>query len=233
MQKIKLNTEEMIEKLSAKAKESGWKFLEWYFYQLDFISIVNELVNEVNNGHRFTPPMSYMFNGFFKCPYDKLKVVVIGQDPYPKEGVADGISFSCSRTMKVQPSLRYIFKAIDSDLHYGYEGDPDLTRWAEQGVLMLNTALTCRVNNVGSHYHLWDNFTKHLLEHLNKYKKELIIVLLGKKAESWGKYLKNHQLIKVSHPASAVYSGGVWDSRDMFNKVNDHLYEIGESEIKW
>lgn len=233
MKKIKLDTNEIVRNLSAKANKSGWKFLEWFFYQLEFISILTELANEVDKNYRFTPPLSYMFNGFFKCPYDKLKVVVIGQDPYPKEGVADGISFSCSRTMKLQPSLRYIFKAIDSDLHYGYDGNPDLTRWAEQGVLMLNTALTCRVNNVGSHYHLWDNFTKLLLEYLNKSDKDLIIVLLGNKAKQWKKYLKNHKIIEVSHPASAVYSGGTWDSRDMFNKVNDHLSEIGESEIKW
>jgi len=232
MKTVEINVPEIVEKLTKKANDSNWRFLDWFFNQLDFPVILSDLANELDGGHKFTPPLKDMFSAFFNCPEDKLKVVIIGQDPYPQEGVADGISFSCSKTMKEQPSLRYIFNEIEK-LYADYDRNPNLSRWSEQGVLMFNTALTCRVNGIGTHYHIWDNFTKKFLEYLNKYKKNLIIVLLGKKAEDWKYMLSNQIILKAPHPASAAYSGGNWNSNDLFKKINDELLQLDKEPIIW
>ena len=123
------------------------------------------------DGKRFTPPLKQVFRAFEECPYDDLKVIFIGQDPYPQLGVADGISFSCGNTNKVQPSLRYIFEEIERTVYQEFPSyqDPDLTRWSKQGILMLNTALTVEVGKIGSHYDIWKPFTAYLLDWLNNY----------------------------------------------------------------
>ena len=145
MDKIEINIETLRETLNTKLAESGWdKMLSPYTNGLSFDHIMNTLVDNVNQDKRFTPRFKDVFNAFYECPYDKVKVVIVGQDPYPQLGVADGIAFSCSRKGKTEKSLQYIFKAL-----YGeYEGhDNDLRRWSNQGVLMINTAFTCEINN--------------------------------------------------------------------------------------
>ena len=136
--------------LNNKLEESGWdRMLSPYVNGLSFDHIMNTLIEHVENGKRFTPKFKDVFNGFHECPYDKMKVVIVGQDPYPQLGVADGIAFSCSRKGKTEKSLQYIFKAL-----YGeYEDyNNDLRRWSNQGVLLINTAFTCEINKIGSHY---------------------------------------------------------------------------------
>ncbi|BCV01498.1 MAG: hypothetical protein CM15mV42_1800 [uncultured marine virus] len=156
---------------------------------------------------------------------------MIGQDPYPQLGVADGISFSCSHTKKENPSLRYIFDELQQQ-YPNASRDPDLKRWSKQGVLMLNTALTVQVGKIGSHYSIWSSFTDYLFNELNK-RDDLIIVLLGKKAEQYEMRLMNNTILKVAHPASAAYKGGKWDSKNLFIKVNDLLKEQGNNLITW
>ncbi len=169
-----------------------------------------------------------MFNGFYECPYDDLKVVIVGQDPYPQLGVADGIAFSCSRKGKAEKSLQYILKALEDK-----DGDVDLRRWSNQGVLLINTAFTCEVNSIGSHYDLWKPFSKYIFENINRHKKNIPVILMGKKAESWEIHLNNQKIFKVSHPASAAYRGGEWDCNDVFNKVNQELEKQDIPCIEW
>ena len=196
---MNININEIRKKFLTKLFPSGWdKILEPYINGNEFKEAVNQLVERREQGHRFEPEFKNIFRAFELCPYDDLKVILIGQDPYPQEGVADGISFSCSRKDKYEKSLQYIFK----DLYGKYEGmDKDLSRWSAQGVLMLNTALTVQVGKIGSHYDIWDPFTDYLLTVLNAHKNDRVAILMGKKAEKWEDLLKQSAYIKMFTPS--------------------------------
>lgn len=148
---------------------------------------------------------------------------MIGQDPYPNFGVADGLAFSCSNTGKPQPSLIKMFENIDATVYDNEcrEYNPDLTRWANQGVLLLNTALTCQVDKVGSHYTIWQEFIMYVLDMLNFTDSGLIFVLMGKQAQELESMIgEHHHVIKTTHPAYASYTKQPWDSGNMFNECN-------------
>ena len=217
--------------LNSKLKDSGWdRMLAPYVNGLSFDHIMNTLVESVENGKRFTPRFKDVFNGFYECPYNDLKVVIVGQDPYPQLGVADGIAFSCSRKGITEKSLQYIFKSL-----YGeYEGyNNDLRRWSNQGVLMINTAFTCEINKIGSHYGIWKSFTEYVFDNINRHNPKTIFILMGKKAEAWQTLLPNCKILKCSHPASAAYRGGEWNCNDVFNKANLELEKQGKTCIEW
>lgn len=233
MNQLTINLPEKVDALKNQVKNTGWEgILIPYLNSESFYNTLGKLVKFVDEGKRFTPPMKDWFKSFVECSYDNTKVVFIGQDPYPQLGVADGISFSCSKTMKEQPSLRHIFNSIEKQ-YPNFDRNPDLTRWANQGVLMLNTALTVEINKIGSHYSLWHTFTTGLLNSLNSYPDRLIIVLLGKKAQEWQKLLPNHDIIQVVHPAAAAYKGGVWDDKNLFLNINEMLKQRGKTLINW
>lgn len=229
MPQVKINIQEKKDRLSAKLV--GWKVVQDYVQSSAFDSIMLSLISQVENDNRFTPKFKDIFNAFIHCPYDKLKVVFVGQDPYPQLDVADGVSFSCSYTKKEQPSLRYIFDELQTQ-YPNASRDPDLKRWSKQGVLMLNTALTVAIGKIGSHYDIWKAFASYLFNELNK-RDDLVFVCLGKKAEQWENYMNNNHIIKVSHPASAAYKGGKWNSQNLFNQVNNYLESMDKSLIVW
>jgi uracil-DNA glycosylase len=233
MNKVTINLPEKVDALKHQVQNTGWEeILIPYLNSESFYNTLGKLVKFVDEGKRFTPPMKDWFKSFIECSYEDTKVVFIGQDPYPQLGVADGISFSCSKTMKEQPSLRHIFNSVEKQ-YPNFDRNPDLTRWANQGVLMLNTALTVEINKIGSHYSLWHTFTTGLLNSLNSYPNRLIVVLLGKKAQEWQKLLPNHDIIQVVHPAAAAYKGGVWDDKNLFLNINQMLKQRGETLINW
>ena len=215
--------------LNNKLKDSGWdRMLSPYVNGLSFDYIMNKLRDSVEQGLRFTPKFKDVFNGFYECPYDDLKVVIVGQDPYPQLGVADGIAFSCSIKGKAEKSLQYILKALEDE-----NGDVDLRRWSNQGVLLINTAFTCEINKIGSHYGIWKSFTEHVFENINRHNPDTIFILMGKKAEAWQTLLPNCKILKCSHPASAAYRGGEWDCNDVFNKANTMLIKQDKTCINW
>jgi len=217
--------------LNSKLKDSGWdRMLSPYVNGLSFDHIMNTLIENVENDKRFTPRFKDVFNGFYECPYNDLKVVIVGQDPYTQLGVADGIAFSCSRKGKTEKSLQYIFKSLYGE-HEGYNND--LRRWSNQGVLMINTAFTCEINKIGSHYGIWKSFTEYVFDNINRHNPKTIFILMGKKAEAWQTLLPNCKILKCSHPASAAYRGGEWDSNDVFNKANLELEKQGKTCIEW
>jgi uracil-DNA glycosylase len=231
MENIDVNIIKLREKLNDNLIDSGWhKMLSPFVNGLSFDLIVDYLVTSVNNSKRFTPRFKDIFNAFYECPYDKVKVVIINQDPYYQLGVADGIAFSCSRKDKTEKSLEYIFKVLYKE-HEDYNND--LRRWSNQGVLLLNTALTCEINKVGSHYSIWKSFTNYLLENLNRHKPKTIFILMGKKAEEWIPLLPNQLIFKVQHPMSARYNNDRWEHKGIFNKVNVALEKQGKSCIDW
>ena len=224
---INIDINELRDSANDKLQDSGWApMLTPFINGLDFDLIVERLVSLVNAERRFTPRFKDIFNGFKECNYSDLKCIIVGQDPYPQLGVADGIAFSCSRKGKAEKSLQYINKAIGTD-------HTDLRCWANQGVLLINTAFTCEVNSIGSHYDLWKPFSRYIFENINRHKKNIPVILMGKKAEAWETMLNNQKIYKVTHPASAAYRGGEWDCKKVFNKVNQELEKQDIPCIEW
>lgn len=221
---------EIKDKLIQRLSISGWSSkLRGFIMSSDFDKILETLYNEREAGKRFTPPLKHVFSAFELCPLDQLKVVIIGQDPYPQLGVADGMAFSCGITQKPQPSLKNVFEAIEETVYQGYPTyqDPDLTRWAKQGVLLLNTALTCQVDKVGSHYDIWQDFIMYTLDMLSLTNSGLVFILLGAKAQELESVIgPNHYVLKASHPASAAYTKTVWDCKDVFNESNKIIENV-------
>lgn len=226
-----VNIQEKKEYFYSKLENTGWSFIKDYVESPSFDNVLVKLIKQVEQGNRFTPKYKDLFNAFIKCPYDKLKVVFIGQDPYPQLNVADGIAFSCSKTNKEQPSLKFIFDELQKQYPQASR-NPDLSRWSNQGVLMLNVALTVQVGKIGSHYAIWSDFTNYVLHNLAK-RNDLIIVLLGKKAEEYQLLFKDSNIIKASHPASAAYRGGLWDSNLLFKTINNILTQQEKELIRW
>ena len=217
------------ETLKEDLKVSGWdEILNPFLDSKGFDSITDTLIRLVEQDRRFTPKLKDAFNAFKETNLSDLKVVIVGQDPYPQLGVADGIAFSCSKTGKPQPSLRYILKELGDE-----DGDVDLRRWANQGVLLINTAQTCEVNKIGSHFGLWKSFTEYIFESINKIDKNIIFVLMGRKAEAWQTAMPGQKLLKCAHPAAAAYNGGTWKADGIFEKVNNELDKQGKTCITW
>ena len=223
--------------LYERLKPSGWgDKLKTFILSSDFDKILNELMKQSQAGHRFTPPLKQVFKAFEECPYGKLKVVIIGQDPYPALGVADGIAFSCSGLPKAQASLRYIFKELEDTVYPdGYTWDLNLARWSNQGVLMLNTALTTTIGQVGKHYGIWQPFIAFLFDILMFQNPGIVYVFMGARAKEWAESVpeNNHKLYTI-HPASAAHSNSEkWNSGDIFNNINTLLRKTNEGEIIW
>ncbi len=235
--KTESEIDEIKQKLFDKLEPNGWgRVFKSFIFSSEFTEILSKLYQLSIADKRFTPTLKQLFRAFEECPYDDLKVVFIGQDPYPQLGVADGISFSCGNTNKVQPSLRYIFEEIERTVYQEFPSyqDPDLTRWSKQGILMLNTALTVEVGKIGSHYDIWKPFTAYLLDSLNNYNPGLIYVYMGKKAEEWSELTNdNNYKFTVKHPASAAYNGSKWDSNNIFNKISKLVEENNGQKIIW
>jgi uracil-DNA glycosylase len=232
-----MELEEIKQKMFNKLEPSGWgRVFKSFIFSSDFDDIITRLYTLSQEGKRFTPPLKQVFRAFEECPYDKLQVVFIGQDPYPQLGVADGVSFSCSNTGKPQPSIRFILEEVNRTVYNGHpvSEDVDLSRWANQGILMLNTALTAEVDKIGSHYDIWKKFTAYLLDWLSNYNPGLIYVYMGKKAEEWSELTTNTEYkFMVKHPASAAYNGSKWNSDNVFNKISSIVTNTTGNIITW
>lgn len=235
-----VNLEEVKLKLVERLRPSGWADkLKGFIQSSDFDKVLETLYKLRDSGKRFTPPLKQVFRAFEECPVKELKVIMMGQDPYPHFGVADGLAFSCSNTMKPQPSLQKMFEAIDFCLYTAEEPpthNPDLTRWANQGVLLLNSALTCEIDKVGSHYGVWKDFIAYTMDILNFTDSGLIFVLMGKQAQELeGLIGDHHYIIKTTHPAYASYTKQRWDCNNLFNEINKIINgrNGSEFEIKW
>tara|TARA_R100001015_G_C4628970_1_gene189436 strand:- start:454 stop:1164 length:711 start_codon:yes stop_codon:yes gene_type:complete len=234
---IKEIQEKFMNKLSdaSESPYTSWAETLWNtIHSKAFSDPLLELAKEVDNGKKFTPKFRDLLRAYEMCPYRDLKVVIVGQDPYPQEGVADGIAFSCSKTNKEQPSLRYIFDELQRQ-YPDATRDCDLSRWSKQGVLMLNTALTCEVDNIGAHVNIWKHWSQCIFAHvLTDHSKVLEFVFMGAKAKPFAKYISDdHNKHFVAHPAAAAYRGGKWDSDNLFKKINENLINNGEEPINW
>ena len=239
MTEIKINTLEIAQKLYDKLKNTGWdNALRTYLLGDSFQTLLNELVKLRNDGKRITPPLKNVFKAFEECPVKNVKVVMIGQDPYPQFNVADGIAFSCGNTNYPEASLRYILKEINADVAKDQRDpgqSPDLRRWSNQGVLLINCALTTNIGEVGKHYDLWSDFISFVLDYLAWNNPGIVYVMLGKKAQEWDDFIYDSNFkIHVSHPASAAYNKqSRWTSNNLFNQINQNLLSINQTSIIW
>lgn len=229
-----LDIEEYKQKIFNKLEPSGWgRIFKSFIFSSEFEKILRDLHSLSESGKRFTPPLKDVFRAFEECPYDELKVVMVGQDPYPTLGVADGIAFSCSKSEKEQPSLRFILDEAEK-LYPFYYRPLDLKKWSNQGVLLLNTALTTEVGKIGQHYAIWAPFTAYLFDYLKNFNPGLVYVFMGKKSQEWADMCgENCTKFMVSHPASAAYNGSKWDSKGVFSDVQKTVKHLYNYTIHW
>jgi uracil-DNA glycosylase len=225
-------------KLYEKLKPSGWgDKLKTFLLSEDFDKILRYLLKDAQEGRRFTPVLKQVFRAFEECPYKDLKCVIIGQDPYPGENTADGIAFSSSNTGIVPSSLKFMFKELEATVYptKGYEWNPDLTRWSNQGILLINSAFTTTVNNIGQHYQLWKPFMEFLFDLLHYDNPGVIYAFLGKVAQGWtGHAPENSFKLLASHPNSAAHNKNEhWDSDNLFNKITDLMWKHYKHKMIW
>ena len=237
----KLNTVDLKNiqsKLYERLKPSGWgDKLKGFLLSDDFYTILDALLTEAMENKRFTPTMKQLFKAFEECPYRELSIVIVGQDPYPQFGVADGIAFSCSKTDELQPSLKYILEEINRSVYKGHEESKDvnLARWSNQGVLMLNTALTTTIGKIGQHYNVWKPFLAYLFDYLTWNNTGLVYIYLGKQAKEWSDAVNdNNYKFYLTHPASAAYNNlAAWDSKSVFVQTSDILLKNNNKKMIW
>ena len=182
------------------------------------------------------PPGNLIFNAFNLCPFDKVKVVIIGQDPYHEPGQAHGLSFSVCDGTAFPPSLQNIFKEIQLDLGTPIPSTGNLTRWAEQGVLLLNATLTVRAHQAASHQRRgWEQFTDAAIAALNKDRDHLVFILWGGYARSKAKLIdqSRHLVLQSVHPSPLSANRGGWFGNHHFSRCNEYLSSHGMQPIVW
>lgn len=184
--------------------------------------------------HRVYPPGKEMFNAFWLTPLDKVRVVILGQDPYHGPGQAHGLCFSVRKGVSPPPSLQNIFKEIHSDLGTAVPRHGELTRWAEQGVLMLNTVLSVRHRTANSHRNQgWETFTDRVIEELSS-REGLVFVLWGASAGKKAQMIdrSRHLILRCPHPSPYSADRGFFGCKH-FSQINAHLTQLGQEPIDW
>jgi uracil-DNA glycosylase len=215
--------------------EDSWKtLLEEEFSQPYFAEIKTFLVGEKKSGKTIYPPGPLIFNAFNQTPVDKVRVVVIGQDPYHNPGEAMGLCFSVPRGIAVPASLRNIYKELERDLDIPPPAHGDLTSWTHQGVLLLNAILTVERNRAGAHRNIgWQQFTDAVIRRLSEHREGLIFLLWGNFAKSKKVLIDqiSHYVLEAVHPSPLA--GNAFIGCGHFSKVNDLLIKQGSSPIDW
>lgn len=181
------------------------------------------------------PPPKFIFRAFDMCPFDDVKVVILGQDPYHGKGQANGLCFSVNDGVALPPSLQNIFKEIEADIGITVERSGNLDRWAKQGVLLLNATLTVEHARAGSHQHQgWEEFTDSVIKLLSDKKSNLVFMLWGRYAQVKGARIdsKKHLVLTSAHPSPfSAYSGFFGNKH--FSKANAYLVEHGKKPVDW
>ena len=193
------------------------------------------LVAERAAGHRIYPPMSLVFNAFEHTPFDAVKVVIVGQDPYHGDGQAMGLSFSVPRGIDVPPSLRNMFRELEDDLGVARATHGDLSAWADQGVLLLNTSLTVRAHEAGSHAGRgWERLTDAAIQALADQREGIVFLLWGRHAQAKRAMIdhRRHLVLCAAHPSPLSASKGFFGCRH-FSQANEYLAARGETPIDW
>ncbi len=215
--------------------DQGWKkHLEDEFSK-DYFQKLIAFVKSEYKSNKVYPPGRFIFNAFDQCPFDHVKVVILGQDPYHGPGQAHGLCFSVADGVPFPPSLKNIFKEINLDTGAPIPESGNLERWAQQGVLLLNATLTVRAHQAGSHQRKgWEQFTDAVIHKINDLTDGVVFILWGNYAIRKGEFIdKNKHLVLTSvHPSPLSASRGFFGNKQ-FSKANEYLMNKGKETILW
>ena len=221
--------------MQVKIEESWKKVLAGEFDKEYFVRLT-EFVKSEYQAATVYPPPKFIFRAFELTPFDKVKVVILGQDPYHWPGQANGLCFAVNHGVRLPPSLQNIYKEIESDLgHKPATPDGDLEEWATQGVLLLNATLTVSEKSPGSHQKQgWEQFTDAVIKILSEQKKNLVFILWGAYAQKKGAIIdtSKHLVIRSPHPSPFSAYNGFFGSKP-FSQCNYYLFSHGEEPINW
>ncbi len=215
--------------------EPSWKEQLNSEFELPYFKTLTDFVRQEYHAHTVYPPGKLIFNAFDYCPFDKVKVVILGQDPYHGQGQANGLCFSVNDGISIPPSLVNIYKELKSDLGVTVPATGNLSRWAKQGVLLLNATLTVRAHQAGSHQNKgWEQFTDAAIEKLAAQKENLVFILWGSYAQQKGAHIdtSRHLVLKAPHPSPFSADRGFFGSKP-FSQTNNYLIAHGFEPINW
>ena len=214
---------------------NSWDGLLSDQFRMEYYLRLREFLKSEYQSQTIYPNMYNIFNALKITDYDAVKAVIIGQDPYHGEGQAHGLCFSVQKGIALPPSLQNIYKELQQDLGIVPSASGDLTSWAEQGVLLLNTVLTVRVGLANSHKGKgWEQFTDRIIELLNEREKPMVFILWGANARAKKELISNpsHLVLEAAHPSPLSAYNGFFGCRH-FSKTNDFLTRTGQEPINW
>lgn len=216
--------------------EASWKKVLAAEFAKPYFENLIHFVKEEYASHTCYPPGKQIFSAFDHCPFDKVEVVIIGQDPYHGPGQANGLCFSVKDDITMPPSLVNIFREIGTDINKPYPQTGNLERWAEQGVLLLNAVLTVRKGEAASHQGKgWETFTDAVIQKISDEKKDVVFLLWGGYAKKKGARVdqQKHYLLETGHPSPLSANKGHWFGNKHFSKANEFLSKRGKKPIDW
>jgi uracil-DNA glycosylase len=215
--------------------EDSWKEKLNGEFEKPYFAALTDFVKAEYAEHTCYPPGRLIFNAFNLCPFDKAKVVIIGQDPYHGPGQAHGLCFSVNDGVTFPPSLKNIFKEIQDDLGIPVPRSGNLTRWANQGVLLLNATLTVRAHQAGSHQKKgWEEFTDAAIRALAEQREHLVFILWGAYAQKKGAFIdrNKHLVLASAHPSPLSAYNGFFKNKH-FSRANEYLMAHAQQSISW
>lgn len=230
-------TEQQYASLNKVQLDESWKYnLAEFLLSPQMDALRDFLLQEKQQNKVIYPPSSLIFNALNTTPLNQVKVVIIGQDPYHGPNQAHGLSFSVQRGVALPPSLRNIFHELHTDLGLPIPRHGDLTHWAEQGVLLLNSVLTVEAGQPTSHQKLgWEDFTDHVIDVLNQQREHIVFILWGAYAQRKGQRIdpNKHLILKAAHPSPLAANRGGFFGCKVFSKSNNYLKQNGIEPIDW
>lgn len=230
-------TDQQLAKLEKVQLEASWKSgLSDFLLSQTMDELKDFLIQEKKAGKVIYPPSSLIFNAFNLTALSNVKVVILGQDPYHGENQAHGLSFSVQKGVALPPSLRNIFHELNTDLGVSISRHGDLTHWAEQGVLLLNSVLTVEAGQPTSHQkHGWEDFTNYVIDVLNEQCENIVFILWGAYAQRKGQRIdpNKHLVLKAAHPSPLAANRGGFFGCKVFSKTNNYLKQHGIKPIDW
>lgn len=221
--------------MKVNINESWQNTLSEEFDKPYFVSLIDFVKNEYSTKKCY-PKGSQIFSAFDFCPFEDVKIVIIGQDPYHGFGQANGLCFSVNDGIAMPPSLLNIFKEIETDIQIPFPKTGNLERWAKQGVLLLNATLTVRENEAGSHQKMgWETFTDAVIQKISDEKENVVFLLWGGFAQKKGSRIhkEKHVVLESGHPSPLSANRGFWFGNKHFSKTNAFLKTKGLKEIAW
>lgn len=215
--------------------EEGWKSVLMDQFQSPYFRTLKEFLVEEKKKHTLYPPGKLIFNAFQRTPFDRVKVVILGQDPYHGKGQAHGLCFSVPQGIPKPPSLVNIFKELHSDLGTPIPQHGNLEKWADQGVLLINATLTVRDSQAGSHQKQgWETFTNRVIELVSQEKSGVVFLLWGRFAQAKESLIdgSKHLVLKAAHPSPLSAYNGFFGCQH-FSRTNEYLENQGKTGIDW